>query len=100
MGFQAILISGLFTVFNWLLRTVVLKFVLFGSFFLITTTTTQYLMSKSIFATGPSGINTLFGNFGSDVWYFLNVFNIPAGISMLVSAYGTRFAIRRIPGIG
>lgn len=96
--FQTLLIGGLFTAFNWLLRGVVLKFIVFGSFYLITTAVTQYLMSKSIFADGPNGINNLFGALGSDVWYFLNAFNVPAGISMIVSATGTRFAIRRIPG--
>ena len=37
---------------------------------------------------------------GSGTWYFLNVFQVTQGLSLVVSAYATRFVIRRIPVIG
>ncbi|MBI0496317.1 DUF2523 family protein, partial [Pectobacterium parmentieri] len=33
-------------------------------------------------------------------WYFLNIFQVPTGIAMMVSAIIARFIIRRIPIIG
>jgi hypothetical protein len=34
------------------------------------------------------------------VWYFLDLFNVTAGIPLLLSAWVTRFIIRRMPVIG
>jgi hypothetical protein len=36
----------------------------------------------------------------NSTWYFLDVFMVQTGIAMVVSAYTTRFIIRRIPVIG
>lgn len=34
------------------------------------------------------------------VWYFASVLNLDIGLGIIVSAYGLRFLIRRIPIIG
>ena len=47
-----------------------------------------------------SSVNGPLANIGAGTWYFLNVFMITQGLSMLVSAYATRFVIRRLPVIG
>ncbi|EPD1512537.1 DUF2523 family protein [Klebsiella pneumoniae] len=42
----------------------------------------------------------LFAQLPDSVWFWLNLFQIPTGISMMVSAIITRFIIRRLPVIG
>lgn len=42
----------------------------------------------------------MFGNIPSGVGYFLSAFNLGFGVKLIVSAYITRFLIRRIPVIG
>ncbi|CAA0100613.1 Uncharacterised protein [BD1-7 clade bacterium] len=36
----------------------------------------------------------------SDILYFTTLFQLPAGLSLVVSAYTARFILRRIPVIG
>ncbi|MGG2142294.1 DUF2523 family protein [Symbiopectobacterium sp. RP] len=43
---------------------------------------------------------TLFTTLPDSVWYFLNLFLLPQGVGMVLSALLTRFIIRRIPVIG
>jgi len=45
-------------------------------------------------------LNFTLGGIPSAVWYFLDLFNASAGISVLLTSYVTRFIIRRLPIIG
>lgn len=42
----------------------------------------------------------LFESIDSSVWYFMSMFQIPYGITVVLSAYVLRFLVRRIPFIG
>ncbi|WP_445262008.1 DUF2523 family protein [Pseudomonas sp. EA_65y_Pfl2_P78] len=42
----------------------------------------------------------VFTTIPSSVWYFMNMMQIPYGISVVTSAYFLRFLVRRIPFIG
>ncbi|WP_307941535.1 DUF2523 family protein [Pseudomonas mosselii] len=42
----------------------------------------------------------LFESIDPSVWYFMSIFQIPYGITVVLSAYVLRFLIRRIPFIG
>ncbi|HHB9069298.1 TPA: DUF2523 family protein [Klebsiella pneumoniae] len=48
----------------------------------------------------PLPVAELFAQLPDSVWFWLNLFQVPAGISMMVAAIITRFIIRRIPVIG
>ncbi|WP_145193630.1 hypothetical protein [Pseudomonas sp. URMO17WK12:I11] len=42
----------------------------------------------------------LFSQIDPSVWYFMNIFQIPFGITAILAAYVLRFSIRRLPFIG
>jgi hypothetical protein len=93
----AILLSALYAMLGFILRSIVVKFVLYFGLFFITTEFIQIL--TAILPNGSSLSSTLGGIPGA-VWYFLDLFNVTAGIPILLSAWVTRFIIRRIPVIG
>ena len=92
-----ILLSALNVVLGFVFRSLVVKFVLFFGLFFVTTEFVQILSGLlpdgSAFSSSLSGIP-------ASVWYFLDLFNVSAGIPLLLSAWVTRFVIRRIPVIG
>lgn len=46
------------------------------------------------------GLNSLFNQLPSGAWFFLDLFNVGAGIKIMFSAYVVRFVIRRLPVFG
>lgn len=93
----AILLSAINGLLGFIFRTVIIKFILFfGLFFIVH----EFV---SVLATWlPTGTNLpqLFSALPDTVWYFLNLANVPFGLSLVISAMTTRFIIRRIPVIG
>lgn len=92
----AVLMAALWQILGWLVSTVIIKFVVFTALFLLVTELMnvigQYL---------PSALDlSSLGGIPATVWYFLDLFNVTAGIPLLLSAFVTRFMIRRIPVIG
>lgn len=47
-------------------------------------------------STAQSAWNAIDGS----VWFFLDPFQVPEGIAIIMSAYGIRFLIRRLPIFG
>lgn len=93
----AILVSAAMKVFAWLLGSVVIKFVVLTALFIIVNEFGS-LVSGFMPSLGP--LSTALGGIPASVWYFLDLFNVSTGIPMLLSAYASRFFIRRIPVIG
>ena len=93
----AILFSAINTALAFIFRSLVVKFVLyFGLFFV----TTEFIaVIGNLLPTG-STLSGAFSGIPAAVWYFLDLFNITAGIPAVLTAYVTRFIIRRIPIIG
>lgn len=94
-----IFLSALNALLGYVLRTVVIKFVVFGALFAIVTGFVTVMQAAGIFP-NASALSGAFGNIGSGMWYFLDLFRFDVGIPMILSAYGARFLIRRIPFIG
>lgn len=92
-----LLLSALNTGLAFVFRTVLFKFVVFGVLFFIVTEFIEFL--KPLLPDAGSLSNALGGVPGS-VWFFLDVFNFSAGFQIVMTAYVTRFVIRRIPVIG
>ncbi|MCC4266175.1 DUF2523 domain-containing protein [Oceanimonas baumannii] len=92
-----ILLSAVNTAMGFIFRTVIIKFALFFGLFFVVHELVPVLASWL-----PDGANltAAFGAQTPHVWYFLDLFEIAAGVSMLLSAWVTRFIIRRIPLIG
>lgn len=92
-----IIISAFNSAFAYLLRTVIIKFVVFSAIFLVVKELFSAL--TSILPTSID-IQQLFDALPDSAWYFLNLFQITVGVTSVISAYFTRFIIRRIPFIG
>ncbi|WGM12390.1 DUF2523 family protein [Arsenophonus nasoniae] len=87
--------------FNFLLgfvfRTLTIKFIVFSALFLVVTEFVPVLLALL-----PTSTNLpeLIGQLPDSVWYFMNLFAVITGIKIVISAYLTRFIVRRIPVIG
>lgn len=92
-----IILSALNSVIGWIFRSIVVKFGLFFALFFIAT---EFAGFVAALVPNGSSVTGLFGNIGAATWYFLDVFSIGTGLSLVVSAYATRFIIRRLPIIG
>jgi Protein of unknown function (DUF2523) len=92
-----ILLSAFNTVLAWLVRSVLVKFfVFFGLYFI----TTEFVSVIASIMPNGNAVTGAMSSVTNSTWYFLDVFMVQTGISMVVSAYATRFIIRRIPVIG
>ena len=92
-----ILLSAFNAVLGFVLRSVIVKFVLyFGLFFV----TTEFIALLTPRLPDGNSLSSALGGIPASVWYFLDLFNVSTGIPILLSAWVTRFIIRRIPIIG
>ena len=92
-----ILLSALNVILGFIFRSVMVKFVSFFALFFITT---ELMAVLSPLLPTSISLGSSMAGIPSGVWYFMDLFNVTAGIPLLLSAYVTRFIIRRIPVIG
>lgn len=92
-----IVLSALNSALAWIVRAVLVKFVLFFALYFITS---EFVSFVAALLPNGSALNSALSGIASSTWYFLDVFMIPQGLSAVVSAYTTRFIIRRMPVIG
>ncbi|WP_343743265.1 DUF2523 family protein [Herbaspirillum huttiense] len=92
-----IVLSAFNVVLGFVFRSIIVKFVVFFGLFFVTT---EFMAVVVSFLPSGDQLAGAFGGMPSAVWYFLNLFNIKTGIPLILSAYVTRFTIRRIPLIG
>lgn len=94
-----ILVSAFNAVLGFLLRSVLVKFAAFFALYFIVTGFLQVMQAAGLFPSASS-LNGVLSGIPPGVAYFMDLFSMSQGISMIVSAYFTRFIIRRIPLIG
>ncbi|MGK5077383.1 DUF2523 family protein [Janthinobacterium sp. HLX7-2] len=94
-----IVLSALNAVLGFVLRGVVVKFVIFTLLFAVVSGFVTVLQAAGVFPSA-AGLTGAFGGIPAGMWYFLDLFRFDVGIPMVLSAYGARFIIRRIPFIG
>lgn len=92
-----IVLSALNVILGFVFRSVIVKFVLFFGLFFVTT---EFISILSPLLPNSSSLTGALGGIPAGVWYFLDLFNLSAGLPLLMSAWATRFIIRRIPLIG
>lgn len=92
-----ILVSAFYSVLGWLVRSVLVKFVVYFALWFITTEFMQVLVPL---LPGASSLTSAFSQQAPGIWHFLDLFKVPFGISACLSAALLRFAIRRLPVIG
>ncbi|MCX7180906.1 MAG: DUF2523 family protein [Proteobacteria bacterium] len=85
---------------TWIFRDIVVKFLVFSAVFALV----ALLVPKAITYLGgfinPGGLTSAFGAVGPGVWFFLDFFQLGYGVPLLISAWVSRFLIRRLPVIG
>jgi hypothetical protein len=92
-----ILVSAFNSILAWVFRSVLVKFVVFFALYFITT---EFVTVISGLLPTSTGLNGALSGIAANTSYFLDVFAIQQGLALVVSAYATRFLIRRIPVIG
>ncbi|EEC0439665.1 DUF2523 domain-containing protein [Salmonella enterica] len=93
----AVILSALNTLLAFVLRRVVIKFVLFGALYWLCTEIPPLLAAHFPDVTV---IQRLFNQLPDSMIYFINYFYLTQGIMALISALFVRFFIRRIPFLG
>ncbi|OCG70670.1 DUF2523 domain-containing protein [Gilliamella sp. Occ3-1] len=87
----------LMSIVAWFVRSVLVKFlIMFALFFVMS----EFIPVLVKLLPSSTNLKDLFVLLPDSVWYFLNYFKVPTGITMVISALLTRFLIRRIPIIG
>lgn len=92
-----ILLSALNSALAWVFRSVLVKFFLFFGLYFVTS---EFVGFVADLIPNASSVNGALSGIGSATWYFLDTFQVTTGVSALMSAYATRFIIRRMPVIG
>lgn len=89
--------SFFISVITWVFRSILVKFlILFALFFVVS----EFIPVLIKLLPTDTNIKNLFDLLPEQMWYFLNYFKIPTGVTLIISAMLTRFLIRRIPIIG
>lgn len=92
-----ILLSAGNALLGWLVRGVLVKFVVMVALYWIVVELVGVMATW--LPTGAS-LTSAFGGIGAATWYFLDLFAFSDGVPLLIAALVTRFLIRRIPVIG
>lgn len=92
-----ILVSFFTIIQRWLLKGPLYKFVIFTSLYLFCMDAFEYVGDL---LPDMTSLQTAFHGLPSFAIYLLLLFRVDVGIGMILSAYATRFIIRRIPIIG
>lgn len=95
----AILASAFAAAFNWLIRGVVVKFLVFTALAYIIGYIIEFMLTKVDLAS-IGGIGSLVSALPTGLLYYVGVFKLDVGIPMIIAAYFIRFGIRRLPIIG
>ncbi|MEX9787225.1 DUF2523 family protein [Providencia rettgeri] len=92
-----LIVSAFNFLLGFVLRTLVIKFVVFSALFLIVSEFVPVILNL---LPSSSNLPDLINQLPDSVWYFMNLFAVITGLKIVISAFLTRFIIRRIPIIG
>ncbi|QLB14723.1 hypothetical protein A6B39_04280 [Mannheimia granulomatis] len=84
-------------ILSFLLNTIVVKFFVFAMIFLVISEVVPVLFDVFL---PEADLQQYFDGIPSEALFFLSAFKIDSGVQMILSAYLTRFMIRRIPFVG
>lgn len=94
-----VILSALNVLLGFIFKGEAIKFALFFALFYIASEFVSLVTGVGTFPT-PSAITSAMSAVPSSVSYFLDLFYVPRGLSAVISAYGFRFLIRRLPIFG
>jgi Protein of unknown function (DUF2523) len=94
-----ILVSAARFLLGWLLRGVVVKFVILSAIYYVITFIVEGVLSQ-LDISPLTGLQTLLDTLPSGMLYFMGVFRFDVGLPLILGAMLTGFVIRRLPIIG
>lgn len=100
MAAPTALLGLLGTFGKWLISEVVLKVVVMAVLFLLMHSLMPYVWNLVFSMVSPDLLKDSFNGIPATVWWFLGMVDVQYGVAMMVSAYMTRFIIRRMPVVG
>ena len=92
-----ILLTFASSVFSFVFRQAVLKFLVVTVIFIIVEELSKVLLK---YIPSVLSLNQYFSLIPGDLWYFLDLLAFSNGFPLVLSAYVTGFLIRRLPIIG
>lgn len=94
------MVAFLWPLVAWLLREIVIKFVIFSAVFALVIFFVPFAAEFIGPFIGVPALNSAFQQISPGVWFFLDFFHLAFGVPLLISAVIARFLIRRLPVIG
>lgn len=95
-----IFVSAFMAFLTSILRGSIIKFVFFTAIAYLISALGGIITTLLGSLVDFTGISTLFGQLPDGLLYFLTLFKFGLGLPLLLAAFVTRFAIRRIPFLG
>jgi len=90
----------LYAVLGWVLRQVVVKFVIIGAVYALLVIVVPIAVGYLAPFIGVSSLNSLFAAVPDSVYFFFYFFRLDVGLPLVISAFIAGFLIRRLPLIG
>lgn len=93
----AILLSAVNSLLGFVFRGVIIKFaIMFAAWYLVI----ELIAALVAYVPGAASIGSALSAFPAGLWFFLDLMRLDIGIPLMLSAFTTRFLIRRIPFVG
>ena len=90
----------LWLVISWLIRAVLIKFLVFTSVFMLVALLVPFAIGWLASFIGVGDLTSAFNVLPAGIWYFLDIFRTDFGVPIIISAFVSRFLIRRLPVVG
>jgi len=90
----------LWPIISWIFRQIVIKFVVFGALFAVVALLVPIAVGYLGSFISPTGLDGAFSALPPGIWWFLDIFRMDFGFPLVISAFVSRFLIRRLPVIG
>ena len=90
----------LWQIISWIFKTIVIKFVVLTALLAVVSFLVPYAVSHLTSFTNVSSLNSAFSGIPDGLWWVLDFFRLDYGLPLVISAFISRFLIRRLPVIG
>jgi len=94
-----ILISAAYSVLGWVIRGVVIKFIVLGALYYVVAWIAESVLTQ-LDISPLTGLQSLLNGLPPGLLYLMGVFRFDLGLPLLLGAMLTSFLIRRLPVIG